>query len=446
MTAAAAPSPDAPRNTVVIGLQWGDEGKGKIVDLLARQSRYVVRFQGGNNAGHTLVVDGKKVVLHVIPSGVLHPDARCVVGNGVVVDPEVILQELDRLEASQGAAVGADRLILSDAAHVIMPYHRVLDACREDALGGEKIGTTRKGIGPCYEDKAARRGVRLAELLDPTALRRRLEGVLPEKNRIVSEWYGEDTWTVEGLCAELAPIADRLRPYVGDTISLLHAANESGEAILLEGAQGTFLDVDHGSYPYVTSSSTVAGGACAGSGLGPRDLHQVVGVAKAYCTRVGAGPFPTELDNDLGEHIRAVGHEFGATTGRPRRCGWLDMVLLRRAIRLSGVTHIALTKIDVLTGLDAIQICVGYGDRDTPPSNAEQMDALEPRYESLPGWTEDLTGVGRWEDLPAAARAYVERVEALAGVPIVLVGTGPGRNETILRGDLGASLSRSPQA
>ena len=434
MTAAPRTEP-SPLNRVVVGLQWGDEGKGKIVDLLARRSRHVVRFQGGNNAGHTLVVNGEKVVLHVIPSGVLHDGVNCIVGNGVVVDPETVLAELDGLAASRGP-VAPGRLQFSDAAQVIMPYHCELDASREDALGGEKIGTTRKGIGPCYEDKVARRGVRMADLIDPEALRLRLEGVLPEKNRILREWYGKDGFEIDALMARMAPVAARLAPYVTDTVAALHDAIDAGEPILFEGAQGSFLDVDHGAYPFVTSSNTVAGGACAGSGVGPRDLHAVVGVAKAYCTRVGAGPFPTELDDETGARLRSVGHEFGATTGRPRRCGWLDLPLLLRAIRMSGVTHLALTKLDVLTGFHPIRVATHYADSRGVPSRPQGYADLTPVYEELQGWDADLSGMSSWAELPAAAQAFVERVEALTGVPVVLVGTGPGREDVILRGDL----------
>ena len=420
-------------NSVVVGLQWGDEGKGKIVDLLARRSAVVARFQGGNNAGHTLVVEGEKVVLHCIPSGILHQDVLCVVGNGVVVDPEIVRVELERLIASRGP-VGPDRLALSDGAQVIMPYHRVLDACREDALGGEMIGTTRKGIGPCYEDKVARRGIRLGDLLDEATLRRRLAAVLPEKNRILTEWYGQPAFTIDGLVAQLQPTVALLGPYIQDTVRLLHRALDQQQPILFEGAQGSFLDVDHGSYPFVTSSNTVAGAACAGTGVGPKDLHIVVGVAKAYTTRVGSGPFPTELDDDTGERLRRIGREFGATTGRPRRCGWLDIPMLRQAIRLSGVTHLALTKLDVLVGFHPLRICVGYAGQDGLPSRPEAQSSLVPFYEEHPGWDEVIIDCQTWDQLPAAARAYVERIEALAGVPVALLGTGPGRDSVIHRG------------
>ncbi|MCB9779898.1 MAG: adenylosuccinate synthase [Alphaproteobacteria bacterium] len=424
-----------PRNVIITGLQWGDEGKGKVVDLLARKSQHVVRFQGGNNAGHTLVVAGQQSILHVVPSGILHPGTTCVVGNGVVVDPEVLCQELRALEA-KGVDLSGDRLIISEQAHVILPYHRTLDDCRETALGGKKIGTTKKGIGPTYEDKVARRGVRVGDLLDEDALRNRLLAVLPEKNRILTEWYGDAAHTVEELLAWARPLAERLRPHVRDTVAWLHRANRAGDRILFEGAQGTFLDVDHGTYPFVTSSNTVAGQACAGTGVGPTDIHAIVGIAKAYTTRVGAGPFPTELDDDLGARIREIGHEYGATTGRPRRCGWFDAALVRHAVQLNGTTHVALTKLDVLSGLESLLIAHAYDGLDSVPSGAEALAAVRPVYEEVPGWTEDITGCRSYDELPAACRAYVERIETLIGVPVGLVSVGPGRDEVIPRSPL----------
>lgn len=419
-------------NTVVVGLQWGDEGKGKVVDRLAAHSAYVVRFQGGNNAGHTLVVDGEKIVLHVIPSGILHPSTRCVVGNGVVVDPEVMVAELDQLEA-RGRTVGAAQLAISRDAHVIMPWHRVLDACREDARGEDLIGTTRKGIGPTYEDKVARRGIKVADLMSPATLRRHVAAILPEKNRQIVEWYGGAPLTVDGIVDWASPFADRLRPYVCDTVALLHAAGRRDEAILFEGAQGTFLDVDHGTYPFVTSSNTVAGGACAGTGVGPRDIHAVVGIVKAYATRVGTGPFPTELHGAAGERLRELGGEYGATTGRPRRCGWFDAALVRRAVQLNGVTHLALTKLDILGGFDELKIGTGYAGGDEFPSH--DLDSAIARYERLPGWGTDVSGARSWGDLPPAAQAFVSRIEELVGVPVVLIGVGPGRAEVVERVD-----------
>jgi adenylosuccinate synthase len=420
------------RNSVVVGLQWGDEGKGKAVDLLARDAHHAVRFQGGNNAGHTLVVKGEKVVLHLTPSGALHPHITCVIGNGVVVDPEVLVGELDKLAAS-GRPLGPERMVVSSRAHAILPYHRVLDGCREEALGGQKIGTTRKGIGPVYEDKAARRGIRMAELCDPEALERRLEAVLPARNRMLREWYGHEGFERDALLAWARPLAERLRPHVRDTVRHLHAAMDRGESILLEGAQGTFLDVDHGTYPFVTSSNTVAGNAAAGTGLGPRDIHAVVGIAKAYTTRVGAGPFPTEMAGELEAELRRLGGEFGATTGRPRRCGWFDVPLVRHACRLNGVTSICLTKLDVLETFDELRICTHYAEQPSIPGKPEALDSVQPVYETLPGWSSPIRGVQRWEDLPARCQAYVLRIEELVGVPVSILGTGPGREETIIR-------------
>ncbi len=405
-------------NTAVVGVQWGDEGKGKIVDMLAARAGIVVRFQGGNNAGHTLVVAGEKVVLHLVPSGILHPSARCVLGNGVVMDPEVLVAELDALEAS-GRKVDAARLGLSRDLHVIMPYHRSLDAHREEARGGGSIGTTRKGIGPTYEDKVARRGIRLADFIDLQVLASRIQQELPLKNRQIVEWYEGEAHTAEDVLAWAAPLAERLAPHVCDVAGELHAALDVGTPMLFEGAQGTFLDIDHGSYPFVTSSNTVAGAACAGSGVGPGDLQEVVGIAKAYATRVGAGPFPTELDDDLGAHLRRVGREFGSTTGRPRRCGWFDAELVRRAARLNGLTCLVLTKLDVLSGLEVLRI--GRG------SDADG----EAIYEDHPGWTEDLTACRSWDSLPASCQAYIRRVEALVGVPVALASVGPDRVEIV---------------
>ncbi len=420
-------------NIVVVGAQWGDEGKGKIVDRLAARSRWVVRFQGGNNAGHTLVVAGEKVVLHLIPSGILQPGCTCVVGNGVVLDLVVLFREIDAL-AARGRQVGPERLVVSTEAHVILPWHRALDQAREKALGADRIGTTGKGIGPAYEDKIGRRGVRVADLFDREALRVRIGGLLAEHNRRLVEWYGEAPLTVDGILAELEPLAERLRPYARPVVRILSDALKAGEPILFEGAQGTFLDVDHGTYPFVTSSSTVAGGAAAGSGVGPTAIHEVLGIAKAYATRVGSGPFPTEQDNPIGERLRAVGHEFGATTGRARRCGWFDAPMVRHAAMVNGLTAVALTKLDVLSGMGPVKVAVGYVGMDDVPAGAAELARVEPIYEELPGWDEDLSACRTWESLPAACRAYVERLEELTGVPFVLLGVGPGRDALIERG------------
>ncbi len=430
----ATPVHNPLRNIVVTGLQWGDEGKGKVVDVLAARSRHVVRFQGGNNAGHTLVVEGRKIVLHVVPSGILNPEVRCVIGNGVVVDPQVLVTELDALQ-TRGVNIEGDRLLISEQAHLIMPYHRTLDGCRETALGGGQIGTTKKGIGPAYEDKVARRGIRMAEFIDAQVLRERLLAVLPEKNRQL-EWFGEPALTVEDLLEWAAPLRAQLQERVRDTVTLLHRANAQGQPILFEGAQGTFLDVDHGTYPFVTSSNTVAGQACAGTGVGPTDIHAVVGIAKAYTTRVGAGPFPTELEDEIGASLRAVGQEFGATTGRPRRCGWFDAALVRHAALLNGTTHLVLTKLDVLSGLTTLKIALAYGDQATPPPGASALAAVRPTYEELPGWQQDISDCRTWEDLPATCRAYIQRIEALVGVPCGLLSVGPGREQVIARDPL----------
>jgi adenylosuccinate synthase len=420
-------------NVVVVGAQWGDEGKGKIVDRLAASSRWVVRFQGGNNAGHTLVVDGEKVVLHLIPSGILQPGCTCVIGNGVVLDPVVLFREIDAL-AARGRPVTPERLVVSTEAHVILPWHRALDQAREQALGDKRIGTTGKGIGPAYEDKVGRRGVRVADLFDRDALRERIGGLLAEHNRRLVEWYGAPPLTVDQILGELEPLAARIQPYARPVVRLLADAVRRREPILFEGAQGTFLDVDHGTYPFVTSSSTVAGGACAGSGVGPTAIDEVLGICKAYATRVGSGPFPTEQENAVGERLRAVGHEFGATTGRPRRCGWFDVPMVRHAAMVNGLTALALTKLDVLTGMGPIRVAVGYRDTEDVPAGAAALARVEPVYEELEGWDEDLSACRKWDDLPAACRAYVERVEAWTGVPVVLLGVGPGRDALISRG------------
>jgi adenylosuccinate synthase len=421
------------QNVVVVGAQWGDEGKGKVVDLLARKLRYVVRFQGGNNAGHTLVVNGKQTILHLVPSGMLQEGSVNVIGNGVVIDPEVLVHELAMLAAS-GVEVTPARLVVSTEAHVIMPWHKALDLARELAAGDRKIGTTGRGIGPAYEDKVGRRGLRVADLLDPAALAAHVEAQLPGHNRRLVDWFGAEPLDAAALLADLAPLADQLRPYARSTVRLLHEAAARGEGILFEGAQGTFLDVDHGTYPFVTSSNTVAGGACAGSGVGPTAIGGVVGIAKAYCTRVGSGPFPTELDDAVGERLRAVGHEFGATTGRPRRCGWFDAAMVRHAVMVNGLTCIALTKLDVLSGMPALRICTGYAGLVDVPAGAAALDAVEPQYEEVPGWEQPLAGVQDFEALPTEARAYVARIEALLGVPVALIGTGPGRDDVIVRG------------
>ena len=422
-------------NVVVIGAQWGDEGKGKVVDLYTRFADVVVRFQGGPNAGHTLVADGRKTVLHQVPSGVLHAGKLCLIGNGVVLDPATLVREIDGLK-SGGFLSDDAQLTVSPAAHVIMPYHRSLDVARERSRAGGALGTTGRGIGPCYEDKVARRGVRIGDLVSPAKLARRLRERLPEVNAQLAA-HGEAPLDHDAVSSELTPLAARLAPYVGDTSLALADATRRGARILFEGAQGTLLDIDHGTYPYVTSSNTTAGNAATGAGIGPRALDEVIGISKGYATRVGGGPFPTELTGALGERLRETGEEFGATTGRPRRCGWLDTVILRYAARINGFTGLALTKLDVLTGLDPLRIGVAYeldGRRlDHLPDDPELLDRVVPVYVDVPGWTEDLSRCRRFDELPFAVRAYVARIEALSGVPVVLVSVGADRDRTILR-------------
>ncbi len=420
-------------NIVVVGAQWGDEGKGKVVDLLAQKVGYVVRFQGGNNAGHTLVVGGVKTVLHLIPSGILQANCVNIIGNGVVIDPAVLVREMDALVAA-GVTVNPYRLVISTEAHVILPWHKALDLARESAAGEGKIGTTGRGIGPAYEDKVGRRGLRIADLLDRSTLGRHIAMVLPDVNRRLVADFHAAPLDGKACFAELDTLVERLRPHARSTIRLLHDAMRRGDGILFEGAQGTFLDVDHGTYPFVTSSNTVAGGACAGSGVGPTCIDEVIGIAKAYCTRVGSGPFPTELSDAPGERLRAVGHEFGATTGRPRRCGWFDAAMVQTAAMLNGMTGLVLTKLDVLSGMETLRICVGYEGLLDVPTGAVALSAVTPIYEDLPGWSESLTGVSTFEGLPENARRYVERIEALVGVPVVVIGTGAGRDEVIVRG------------
>jgi adenylosuccinate synthase len=422
-------------NIVVIGAQWGDEGKGKIVDLLAEKADCIVRFQGGNNAGHTLVVGGEKTVLHLIPSGVLHPGKICLIGNGVVLDPEVFCKELDNL-AAHGVNVGPERLVISKRTHLILPYHRLLDGAREQSKSGkDKIGTTGRGIGPCYEDKAARIGIRAGDLKDGQLLRLKIEKALVEKNALFEHLFGLEPLDPSSVFDLLKPWAERLLPYIGDVSAHVGEAMKAGRTVLFEGAQGTHLDIDHGTYPYVTSSSTVSGNASAGTGCSPRMLDRILAVVKAYTTRVGAGPFPTELADSSGEHLQVKGAEFGATTGRKRRCGWLDAVILRESVRLNGPTEIVLTKLDVLGGLRELRICTAYRYAgqliEYPPQEQDGLSLVEPVYESMPGWDMDISAVEHWDDLPKAAKAYVRRIEELLGVPVSLASVGPDRSQTI---------------
>jgi len=421
-------------NVVVLGTQWGDEGKGKIVDLLTEQVDAVVRFQGGHNAGHTLVIGGQKTVLHLIPSGVLRAGVQCLIGNGVVLSPEALLKEIDTLE-SNGIPV-MDRLKVSAACPLILPYHIALDQAREARRGENKIGTTGRGIGPCYEDKAARRALRLGDLRDAARFQASLEEVLDYHNHILQHYYGVSPVSPAAVLDEALAHGERLLPMMADVTSLLHDYRASGAKLLFEGAQGSLLDIDHGTYPFVTSSNTTAGGTATGSGFGPLYLDYVLGITKAYTTRVGSGPFPTELFDETGLRLAERGHEFGATTGRPRRCGWFDAVALRTAVNINSVSGLCLTKLDVLDGLEEISICVGYtddtGDTATNPIDAVDYDKLRPIYESVPGWSESTVGVQSFDALPSNARAYIKRIEALVGAPIDIISTGPDREETIV--------------
>jgi adenylosuccinate synthase len=426
-------------NVVVVGTQWGDEGKGKVVDLYAEHADVIVRFHGGNNAGHTLVVKGQKTVLHLIPSGILHADKICMIGNGVVVDPVVLLEEMDDLR-NRGLLPASTRFLVSEKAHIIMPYHRRLDIARESHGLGKKIGTTGRGIGPAYEDKIARVGIRMCDLVDDEAFREKLNRNVEEKNFILTKLFAEEPLDGEAIFQEYRTYAGRLRPYAADCSLILQKEIDRGKRILFEGAQGAHLDIDHGTFPYVTSSNTVAGNACCGAGVGPSSIQSVIGICKAYTTRVGEGPFPTELTDATGARLQQVGQEFGATTGRKRRCGWLDMVLVRHAVRVSGITGIALTKLDVLTGIDKLMICTGYrAEREeyteSVPASLRVLGRCRPVYEALDGWTEDIRGARRIEDLPRNTRRYIERLEELAGARMVLVSVGPDRDATIVTRD-----------
>jgi adenylosuccinate synthase len=418
---------------VVVGTQWGDEGKGKLTDLLARDMDLVVRYQGGHNAGHTVVVDGESFALQLVPSGVLYPHLTPVIGNGVVVDPGVLLSELDALGAK---GVDTSRMLVSGNAHLIMPYHQELDRVTERFLGKNSLGTTRRGIGPAYADKAARVGLRVQDILDAKIFRKKLEVVLKEKNAILAKVYNRLPITAEDICARyLDEYAPRLEPMVGDAVAVVHEALEAGRNVLLEGAQATFLDLDHGTYPFVTSSNPVAGGACTGTGVGPRAIEEVIGIGKAYVTRVGAGPFPTECTDEIGETLVERGHEYGTNTGRKRRCGWFDAVMLRQAVRINSLSEVALTKLDVLDTFDTVRVCVAYeadGERfEHPPYHQSTLHQVTPVFEDLPGWQTDLSGATSLADLPPAARDYVDFLAAQIGVPIKLVGVGPGREQFV---------------
>jgi adenylosuccinate synthase len=421
-------------NQVVLGLQWGDEGKGKVIDLLADRADLVVRCQGGANAGHTVVVGGRKTVLHLLPSGVLHERSRCVVGNGVVVDPIALCAELDELAA--GGCDPRQRLFISDRAHLVLPCHKALDAAAEKAKGDSKVGTTLRGIGPCYGDKTARTGLRCAELRDLAGFRKKLREHLADFDKLIRAHAGDGV-DAEAAAAQVMPACERVAPMIADTAHLLHQAMAEKKSFLFEGAQGVLLDIDYGTYPFVTSSNTGVGGVITGSGLSHKQLGQVIGVVKAYSTRVGSGPFPVELHGEHGDAIRKRGSEFGATTGRPRRCGWLDLVGVRFACRLNGVDAIALTKLDILTNEPEVPVCVAYeldGQRlDTIPSRIDELARVKPVYEKLPGWREPLGACRTFDALPAAAQRYVRFIEERVGVPVKWIGTGPGRDEIVVR-------------
>ncbi len=422
------------KTVVVLGTQWGDEGKGKIVDLLTEQADAVVRFQGGHNAGHTLVIEGKKTVLHLIPSGILRDDVICYIGNGVVLSPQALLREMAQLE-EQGVPV-RERLRLSPSCPLILPYHIALDQARESALGKAKIGTTGRGIGPAYEDKVARRGLRLVDLLHPERFAKKLKDVMDYHNFVLKNYYRAEAVDYQNVLNEALAMGEQLAPLVDRVTDTLHERHKNGDRILFEGAQGSLLDIDHGTFPFVTSSNTTSGGVSTGSGFGPLYLDYVLGITKAYTTRVGSGPFPTELDCEVSRHLAEKGHEFGATTGRPRRCGWFDAVALRQAIQINSVSGLCLTKLDVLDGLETIKVCVGYtnsqGEAIGTPVDIEEYESLVPVYEELPGWSESTYGARSLDALPENARAYIKKLEELTGTAIHIVSTGPDRLETIV--------------
>jgi adenylosuccinate synthase len=421
-------------NIVIIGTQWGDEGKGKIVDLLAEYADLVVRFQGGNNAGHTMVVKGEQVISHLVPSGILQGKV-CLIGNGVVVDPSVLIEEMDYLTA-KGVECGPEQLMVSDRAHVIMPYHQEIDKAREKKKGKDKIGTTGRGIGPAYEDKATRNGLRFVDLVDPDGFSEKLACILPEKNFYLEKFLDEKPLDHAAILEKFTAYAKRLAPHVADVSVAVNRAIQQGKQVLFEGAQGTHLDIDHGTYPYVTSSNTISGNACCGTGVGPKSINGVMGVVKAYTTRVGAGPFPSELLDDVGNYLQSKGAEFGATTGRRRRCGWLDTVILNNAVRLNGLTGLAITKLDVLGGLDRLMICTGYRYKgktmDFFPASLKVLAECEPVYESIDGWKEDISNIDHYEKLPDQVKKYLKRIETLCGVPVQIISVGPQRDQTIV--------------
>ncbi len=422
-------------NTVIVGAQWGDEGKGKIVDLLSEYADFVVRFQGGNNAGHTMVVNGKEIISHLIPSGIIQ-QKKCFIGNGVVVDPFVLLDEIDYL-LKNGIDASSKMLKISNRAHLIMPYHRLIDSAREDRQGAIKIGTTGRGIGPCYEDKAARRGIRFCDLLDFDLFKEKVRAVLDEKNFYLQHYFKTEPLDPETLIREFEAIRDRLIPYIDDVSVILNEGIKNGKTLLFEGAQGTHLDIEHGTYPFVTSSSVVSGNAANGSGVGPACFDEIIGIVKAYATRVGEGPFPTELFDDIGDKLQKTGSEFGATTGRKRRCGWIDMVVLRNAAKLNSLSGLAVTKLDVLDDLDEINICIAYEHNGKTmtnfPAEIKILQECTPVYESHPGWKQNISKVREFKDLPANAQKYLARLEELSGVKIKIISVGPEREATIIK-------------
>lgn len=422
------------KNIVVVGTQWGDEGKGKIVDWLTENMAAVVRFQGGHNAGHTLVVDGKKTVLRLIPSGILHKGKRCFIGSGVVVSPEALLSEMEELQ-KMGINV-AEQLTIAPTCPLILPYHVALDHARELAKGDKKIGTTGRGIGPAYEDKVARRAVRVMDLFNPDTLQQKIQDVVAIYNCQLTGLYQQEPIDAQAVFQLALDLADKIRPLVGDVSRMLNDINQSGESILFEGAQGTFLDIDYGTYPYVTSSNCIAGAAAAGAGVGPGKLNYILGIVKAYTTRVGSGPFPTELFDEVGAGLAKRGNEFGAVTGRPRRCGWFDAALMKRSIQINGISGLCVTKLDVMDGIEEIKICVGYeyhGQKiDILPFGADAVAACTPIYETLPGWQENTFGIKSYDALPENAKAYLQRIEEVCGAPVALISTGPDRTETIV--------------
>lgn len=419
---------------VLVGAQWGDEGKGKITDLIADDFDYVVRFQGGNNAGHTVIHGGRTLKLHLIPSGIMYPHITPVIGNGCVIDPKVLLEEMDRLEQD---GLSTHRLLISCNAHLIMPYHRDLDGASEHRLGSQEIGTTRRGIGPAYMDKASRMGLRVQDLIDEHIFWKKVEAALVEKNDILQKVYGLPTYTADAIVEEYRAYAERIKPHIAETSALINRALDADQWVLFEGAQGALLDIDHGTYPFVTSSSPTAGGACTGAGVGPRRIDRVLGIAKAYITRVGSGPFPTELSDDTGHHLIEVGQEYGTTTGRERRAGWFDGLIARFAVQVNGLTDLVVTKLDVLSDLDTIKVAVAYeyeGKRyNDLPAHQTAFHHARPIYEELPGWKQDITGCRTFEDLPKAAQDYIGFLEDLAEVPVAMIAVGPSREQTIMR-------------